>query len=120
MLMTTQKVRSNVKSLLTVFFDYNGVVYREFLPEAPTVNKEYYREVIRRLCEAIRKNARIFVAKQFLTAHTSLLNPGFPKQHSNRILATVFTGLGLNRLFRVPKTQKKTMKGREICHDRGD
>ena len=59
MLMTTQKVRSNVKGLLAVFFDYNGVVHREFLPEGPMVNKEYYLEVIRRLREAIRKNARI-------------------------------------------------------------
>ena len=59
MLMTTQKVWSHVKGLLTVFFDSNGVVHREFLPEGPTVNKEYYLEVMRRLREAIRKNARI-------------------------------------------------------------
>ena len=55
MLMTTRKVRSNVKGLLTVFFDYNGVVHREFLPEGRTVNKEYYLEVTRRLRQAIRK-----------------------------------------------------------------
>ena len=59
MSMTTRKVRSNGKGLFTVFFDYNGIVHREFLPEGRTVNKEYYLEVIRRLREAIRKNARI-------------------------------------------------------------
>ena len=59
MLMTTGKVRSNLKGLLTVFFDYNGVVHCEFLPEGPAVNKEYFLQVIRRLREAIRKNARI-------------------------------------------------------------
>jgi len=44
-----------VKILLTVFFDYNGAMHREFLPQGHTVNKEYYLEVMRRLREAIRK-----------------------------------------------------------------
>ena len=48
------QVRSNVKVLLTVFIDYHGVVYQEFLPQGRTVNKEYYLEVMRRLREAIR------------------------------------------------------------------
>ncbi len=50
-----RQVRSNVKVLLTVFFDYHGVVHQEFLPKGRTVNKEYYLEVMRRLREAIRK-----------------------------------------------------------------
>ena len=32
------QVRSNVKVLLTVFFDYHGVVHQEFLPQGRTVN----------------------------------------------------------------------------------
>jgi len=48
------QVRSNV-ILLIVFFDYNGAMHREFLPQGRTVNKEYYLEVMRRLREAIRK-----------------------------------------------------------------
>ena len=47
------QVRSNVKVLHTVFFDCNGVVHHEFLPQGRTVNKEYYLEVTSRLCEAI-------------------------------------------------------------------
>ena len=58
--MTTRKVRSSVKGLLAVFFDYNGAVHREFLPEGRTANKEYYLEIMRRLRDAIRKSARIF------------------------------------------------------------
>jgi len=50
-----RQIRSNVKVLLTVFFDYRGVVHQEFLPQGRTVNKEYYLEVMRRLGEAIRK-----------------------------------------------------------------
>ena len=50
-----RQVRSNVKVLLTVFFDYHGVVHQEFLSQGRTVNKEYCLEVMRRLREAIRK-----------------------------------------------------------------
>ena len=45
-----RQVRSNVKVLLTVFFDCNGVMHHEFLPQVRTVNKEYKLEVMRRLC----------------------------------------------------------------------
>ena len=54
----TQKghqVRSYVKVLLTVFFDWNGVLHQEFLPQGRTVNTEYRLEVMRRLREAIRQ-----------------------------------------------------------------
>lgn len=47
--------RSKVKVMLTVFFDYRGVVHSEFLPEGETVNKEYYLSVMRRLREQIRR-----------------------------------------------------------------
>lgn len=47
--------RSKVKVMLTVFFDYRGVVHSEFLPECLTVNKEYYLSVMRRLREQIRR-----------------------------------------------------------------
>ena len=44
-----------MKVLLTVFFDCNGVVHHEFLPQDRTVNKERYLEAIRRLREVIRQ-----------------------------------------------------------------
>lgn len=44
-----------IKVMLTVFFDYRGVVHYEFLPPGQTVHKEYYLSVMRRLREAIRK-----------------------------------------------------------------
>ena len=50
-----RKVRSHVKVMLTVFFDSEGVVHYEFLPQGRTVNKEYYLEVMQRLREAVRK-----------------------------------------------------------------
>ncbi|CAK9833043.1 Mariner Mos1 transposase [Anthophora retusa] len=47
--------RSKIKVMLTVFFDYRGVVHSEFLPDGQTVNKEYYLSVMRRLRENIRR-----------------------------------------------------------------
>lgn len=51
----SRQSRSKIKVMLTVFFDYRGVVHYEFLPPGQTVNKEYYLGVMRRLREAIRK-----------------------------------------------------------------
>ena len=50
-----RQVRSNVKFVLTVFFDCNAVMLHEFLPQGCTVNKQYYLEVMCRLREAIRQ-----------------------------------------------------------------
>ena len=37
-----RQVQSNLKVLLTDFFDCSGVVHYEFLPQSRTINKEYY------------------------------------------------------------------------------
>ncbi|UYV83543.1 TTC21B [Cordylochernes scorpioides] len=75
-----RQVQSNVKVLLTVFFDCRGVVHHEFLPQGRTVNKEYYLQVMRNLREAIRqKRPELWKNKNWLLhhdnapAHTSLL-----------------------------------------------
>ncbi|UYV82794.1 hypothetical protein LAZ67_22000882 [Cordylochernes scorpioides] len=75
-----RQVRSNVKVLLTVFFDCRGVVHHEFLPQGRTVNKEYYLQVMRNFREAIRqKRSDLWKNKNWLLhhdnapAHTSLL-----------------------------------------------
>lgn len=47
-----RQVRSNVKVLFIVFFDYNSMVYNEFLPEK--VNKAYHQEVMQRFHESTR------------------------------------------------------------------
>ena len=44
-----RQVRSNVKVLLTVFFDCNSVVHHEFWAHDCMVNKQYYLEVMCRL-----------------------------------------------------------------------
>jgi len=50
-----RQVRSNVKSMLIVFFDVQGTVHKEFVPPGQTVNGKYYCEVLKRLREGIRR-----------------------------------------------------------------
>ncbi|CAK9805507.1 Protein GVQW3 [Anthophora plagiata] len=51
-----RQVRSSVKVMLTVFFfDFNGVVHFEFLPQGQTINRQYYEGVLKRLREKFAK-----------------------------------------------------------------
>lgn len=38
--------KSLIKTMLTLFFDLKGIVYKEFVPESETVNIKYYLEVL--------------------------------------------------------------------------
>ena len=51
----SRHVRSNVKVILTVFFDSRGVLHHEYAPQGQNINREYYPEVLRRLCDAVRR-----------------------------------------------------------------
>ena len=49
------EVRFNVKTMLITFFDIKGLIYYEFVPTGQTVNQTYYKEVLIKLREKIRK-----------------------------------------------------------------
>jgi hypothetical protein len=36
--------RSHIKTMLIIFFDSQGAVHKEFVPEGKTVNAEFYKE----------------------------------------------------------------------------
>jgi hypothetical protein len=93
----THQVHSHVKVMLTVFFNSEGVVHYEFLPQGRTVNKEFYLEVLQRLREAVRKkrpdvwrenrwmlqhdNApshSLFLVRDFLAKHATTVLPQPP------------------------------------------
>ena len=62
----TRQIRSNVKVMLTYFFDSRGIVHHEYAPEGQTTNKEYYLQVLCRLREAVRrKRPDMWAAKNF-------------------------------------------------------
>jgi len=41
--------KSKIKSVLICFFDSQGIVHTEFVPQGQTVNQFYYREILERL-----------------------------------------------------------------------
>jgi hypothetical protein len=53
------QVQSNVKVMMTVSFDCEGIIRHEFLPHSQTVNKEYYLKVMQRLRGAVRSKGQI-------------------------------------------------------------
>jgi transposase len=83
-----QRVRSKVKVLLTVFFDYRGIVHHSYAPEGQTINKEYYLEVICHLCDAVqRKRPHLWASRNWqlrhdiALAHSSHLIQSFLAKH---------------------------------------
>ena len=47
--------RSQVKVMLITFFDHQGMVHRELVPQGQTVNQHFYKEVLTRLVNKIRQ-----------------------------------------------------------------
>ena len=47
--------KSRVKTMLIFFFDAEGVIRREFVPEGQKVNAEFYVDVLDRLLKRIRR-----------------------------------------------------------------
>jgi hypothetical protein len=48
-------VKSKVKSMLIIFFDIKGIVHKEFVLADQTVNSAYCCDVLRGLCENVRR-----------------------------------------------------------------
>ena len=117
-----RQVRSNVKVLLTVFFDYHGVVHQEFLSQCRTVNKEHYLEVMRRLRETIRKKRpELWKHNSWLLhhdnapAHSSLLVRNFLDKNNTVIMPQppYWPELSPYDFFLFPRL-KRPMKGRRF------
>jgi hypothetical protein len=49
------KLGSNIKSMLVIFFDCEGIVHQEFVPPGQTVNQHHYLEVLKCLREQVRR-----------------------------------------------------------------
>ncbi|UYV69704.1 hypothetical protein LAZ67_7000325 [Cordylochernes scorpioides] len=118
-----RQVRSNVKVLLTVFFDCRGVVHHEFLPQGITVNKEYYLQVMCNLRETIRqkrpdlwKNKNWLLHHDNAPAHTSLLVRDFLAKNNTLMMPQppYSPDLAPCDFFLFPKL-KRPMKGRRYA-----
>jgi hypothetical protein len=59
--------RSRIKTMLIIFFDSQGVVHKEVVPEGKTVNAEFYKGVVDRLLNRVRPAA--FCFRDFYLLH---------------------------------------------------
>jgi histone-lysine N-methyltransferase SETMAR len=65
-----RQVRSNVETMLMVFFDIQGLMHCEFVPAGQTVNQHYYKEVLLRLREKVRRKwSQLFQSGRWLLHH---------------------------------------------------
>ena len=81
--------RSSVKSMLIVFFDYEGATHHEYAPTGQTINKEYYVQILKRLRETVRRkrphfwsSGDWFLHHDNAPAHSSNLLQQFLSEHS--------------------------------------
>ena len=51
-----RQVKSNIKTMLIAFFDIDGLVHHEFILTGQAVNKEFYKTVLQRLRDAVRRH----------------------------------------------------------------
>ena len=92
-----RQVRSAVKVMLTVFFDCRGVVHHEFAPRNQTINKEYYREVLRRLRDAVRRKR-----PDLWQAGTWKLHQDNAPAHSSQLVQTFLAKHGIPVVRQAP------------------
>lgn len=65
-----RQVRSSIKVMLIVFFDFYGLVHYEFVPKGQTVNQVFYKQVLERLREKVRrKRPEAWKSKSWILHH---------------------------------------------------
>ncbi|UYV60152.1 hypothetical protein LAZ67_1000140 [Cordylochernes scorpioides] len=86
------KTPSKIKVMLTVFFDYQGIVHYEFQQQGSTITADSYLGVLRRLREAIRqKQPELWRRKSWILhhdnapAHTALKISNFLQDNSTSV-----------------------------------
>ncbi|UYV70253.1 hypothetical protein LAZ67_7002288 [Cordylochernes scorpioides] len=87
-----RKAPSKVKVMLTVFFDYQGIVHHEFQQQGSIITADSYLGVLRRLREAIRQKwPELWRSKSWILhhdnapAHTALKISKFLQDHSTSV-----------------------------------
>lgn len=81
--------KSRIKTMLIVFFDTQGIIHKEFVPEGQSVNGAYYLEVMKRLLKRIsrvrpqfREKGSWFLLHDNAPAHSSLIVRSFLMKHA--------------------------------------
>jgi hypothetical protein len=80
-----------------VFFDYRRIVHHSYAPEGQTINKEYYLEVIRHLCNAVwHKRPDLWVSRNWQLHHDSA------PAHSSHLIQSFLVKHGIPIVCQAP------------------
>jgi len=62
--------RSCIKTMLIIFFNSQGIVHKEFIPEGKTVSREFYKGLKDRLLKRIQRVCpAVFCSRDFFLLH---------------------------------------------------
>jgi hypothetical protein len=93
-------VAEQVKVLLTVFFDYRGILYHSYAPEGQTINKDYYLEVICLLRDAVwRKRLDLWASHNWKLHHDNV------PAHSSHLIQSFLAKHGIPVVRQIPYSQ---------------
>jgi len=114
--------RSNMKVMLVVCFDWQGVINYEFIPRGQTVNKEFYVAVLKRLREAVcRKRPQLWTNQNWVLhhdnapAHSSFLVCNFLVKNETTVVPQPLYSPNLSPTdFLLFPKLKSTLKGRRF------
>jgi len=115
-------IRSKIKVMLVVFFDWKSIVLHEFVPRGQMVNKQLYQEVLGRLRDAVRRkrpelweNQTWMLHYDNAPAHASLLIRSYLAKHQKSVVPhpPYSPDLAPADFFLFPKL-KTTSKGRRF------
>jgi hypothetical protein len=83
--------------LLTIFFDYRGIVHHSYAPEGRTINKEYYLEVIRHLRHAVQRKG-----PDLWATHNWQLHHDNAPAHSSHLIQSFLAKHGIPVVHQAP------------------
>ncbi|GFU10977.1 histone-lysine N-methyltransferase SETMAR [Trichonephila clavipes] len=92
-----RQVRSDIKVMLIVFFNADGIVHHEYAPQGKTVNMEFYLDDKRRLREAVRRKRLVLWASSRWMLH----HDGAPV-HTTNLLQQFLTKHGTVQVAHPP------------------
>jgi hypothetical protein len=112
--------RSRIKNMFIIFFDSQGVVHKEFVPEGKTVNAEFYKGVMGRPLKRIQRvRPAAFCSRDFFFLHDNA--PAHkvcqfltPKNVTTPLSHPVLSRFISARLFSVPQVENE-FKRNPLC-----
>jgi len=101
--------------MLIIFFDSQGIVHKEFVPEGKTGNAEFYKGVMDRLLKRIRQvRPAAFCSRDFsfctIMCPPTKLQFLTPKKRYNPLSPPVLSSFISARLFSVPQVENEVKR----------